>query len=193
MKKLMGLVAAVGMLCLAPAISSASVINFDFVTKGTLDVDLCGLGCYSIETSGTAYDFADEVPGTSSWAFSGHMTFDGAPWLGATDTSWSFIDNSGGNDLSGTFSWTLDDGLKASYDITGGSGLFAGATGTGSSVISITRWYSGLPEFLEVGTMHVRTPPTRVPEPSLTGLVAAGLMMVGFGAYRRRRADVTRR
>jgi len=121
------------------------------------------------------------------------MTFDGAPWLGATDTSWSFIDNSGGNDLSGTFSWTLDDGLKASYDITGGSGLFAGATGAGSSVISITRWYSGLPEFLEVGTMHVRTPPTtRVPEPSLTGLVAAGLMMVGFGAYRRRRADATR-
>jgi hypothetical protein len=80
----------------------------------------------------------------------------------------------------------------AFYDITGGSGLFAGATGTGSSVISISKWYSGLPDFLEVGTMHVNTP-TSVPEPSLTSLVAAGLMLVGFGAYRRRRADVTRR
>jgi hypothetical protein len=200
MKKLMGLVAALGMLCLAPAIASASVINFDFATAGTLAKDGCGFGCYTIETSGTAYDFTDDIPGTTSWTFSGHMTFYGSPWLGITDptspTSWSFVDNSGGNDLSGTFGWLLAGGAGnglAFYDITGGSGLFAGATGVGSSVISITKWYSGLPEFLEVGTMHVHTPATAVPEPSLTGLVATGLMMLGFAAYRRRRADVTRR
>jgi hypothetical protein len=203
MKKLMGLVAAVGMLCLAPAIASASVINFDFATEGTLDKDGCGFACYKIETSGTAYDFSNDVPGTTSWTFSGYMTFFGGalPWTGVTGVTdpsspsgWSFVDDSGSNNLSGTFLWALLDGSgKAFYDITGGSGLFAGATGAGSSVISITRWYSGLPEFLEVGTMHVRTPPTSVPEPSLTSLVAAGLMLVGFGAYRRRRADVTRR
>jgi hypothetical protein len=196
-----GLVAAIGMLCLAP-LASASVISFDFATEGTIQRDGCGFGCYSVHTTGTAYDFSNDVPGTSSWAFDGYMTFFGSPWLGGTDpsspTSWTFTDNgASGNNLSGTFSWLfLPDSLNdhegtASYDITGGSGLFAGATGVGSSVISITRWYSGLPEFLEVGTMRVRSSPTAVTEPSLTGLVTAGLMMVGFGVYRRRRADVS--
>lgn len=200
-KSLKGLVAALGMLCLAP-LASASVINF--ATEGTLDKDGCGPLCYTLQMSGTAYDFTNDVPGTSSWAFTGNMTFFGSPWLGGTDssspTSWAFTDTgSGGNNLSGTFSWlflpdSLDDQQgTAHYDITGGSGLFAGASGVGSSVISITKWYSGLPEFLEVGTMRVRTSPTAVPEPGLTSLVAAGLMMVGFVAYRRRRADVTRK
>jgi hypothetical protein len=138
MKKLMGLVAAVGMLCLAPTIASASVITFDFGTKGTLDKGSCGFGCYTI--------------GTSEPSFAGGTHF----------------------------------------DITGGSGLFAGVTDGGSSVISLTRWYSGLPEFLEVGLMKKHPPHATVPEPSLTGLVTVGLAMVGFAAYRRRRTDITR-
>ena len=206
MKKLLGLVAAVGMSCLAPAIASASVVNFDFATAGTLEKDGCGFGCYEISANGTAYDFTNDVPGTSSWTFSGYMTFYGGalPWFGldvtgitdpGTPGGWSFVDNSGSNNLSGTFSWLLLDGTGESfYDITGGSGLFAGATGSGSSVISITKWYSGLPEFLEVGTMHVHTPPaTSVVEPSTTGLATVGLALVGLAALRRRRVDVTRR
>jgi MYXO-CTERM domain-containing protein len=199
MKKLLGLVAAVGMSCLAPAIASASVINFDFASAGTLQQGSCGLGCYEIGTSGTAYDFTNDVPGTTTWTFTGSMRFLGIPGTGITDptspTSWSFVDDSGNNDLSGTFFWALVGGKGVSnYDITGGSGLFAGATGNGSSVISITKWYSGLPELLEVGTMHVTTPSdtTSVPEPSVTGLAAVGLAMVGFAAFRRRRVDVTR-
>ncbi len=202
-KSFRGLVAALGMVCLAP-IATAGSIDFNFSTEGTLDKDGCGILCYTLHTSGTAYDFSDDVPGTSSWAFNGFMTFFGSPWLGGTDptspTSWSFTDaGGGGNNLSGTFSWLfLPDSLgdhagTAHYDITGGSGLFAGATGVGSSVISITKWYSGLPEFLEVGTMRVRSSPTAVPEPGLTSLVAAGLMMVGFVSWRRRRVDVTRK
>jgi hypothetical protein len=201
-KSLTGLVAALGLLCLAP-VASASVLTFNFESAGTLDRGDCGILCYTIHTSGTAYDVANEVPGTATWAFNGYMTFFGTPWLGITDptspTSWSFTDNgSSGNNLSGTFSWLflpeslLDHEGTAHYDITGGSGLFAGATGTGSSVISITRWFSGLPEFREVGTMRP-TAPTAVPEPGLTSLVAAGLMMMGFVAYRRRRVDVTRK
>jgi MYXO-CTERM domain-containing protein len=197
MKKILGLVAAVGMLCLAP-LASASTINFDFATKGTLDKDGCGFLCYDIAVSGTAYDFADEVPGTSTWSFTGSMQFLGFSGTGITDptspTSWSFVDDSGNNNLSGTFFWVLLGGTgNAYYDITGGSGLFAGATGAGSSVISITKWYSGLPDFLEVGTMNVHTPPaTAVAEPSTTGLAAVGLALVGFAAFRRRRVDAMR-
>jgi MYXO-CTERM domain-containing protein len=197
MKKLLGLVAAVGLSCLAPAMASASTIDFDFATKGTLDKEACGFLCYDISVTGTAYDFADELSDVSQWAFTGSMQFVGNnKGTGFTDptnpTSWSFVDDSG-NNLSGTFYWVLLEGTgNAYYDITGGSGLFAGATGTGSSVISITKWYSGLPEFLEVGTMNVHTSPTTVVEPSTTGLAAVGLALVGFAAFRRRRVDVTR-
>jgi MYXO-CTERM domain-containing protein len=198
MKKLLSLVAAVGMLCLAPVIASASTINFDFVTKGTLDKEGCGFLCYDITVTGTAYDFADELPDVSQWAFTGSMQFWGDAGTGFTDptnpTSWSFVDADGNNNLSGTFYWVLLNNKGAAhYDITGGSGLFAGATGTGSSVISITKWYSGLPDFLEVGTMNVHASnPTTVVEPSTTGLAAVGLALVGFAAFRRRRVDVTR-
>ena len=194
MKKLMGLAAAVGMLCLAPAIASASIINFE--TEGTLDTDGCGSGCYTM--TGSVSDYTNDVPGTTSWTFSGYMTFLGTPWLGATDlsepTAWSFVDDSGSNNLSGTFAWALGNGGGAGlYNVTGGSGLFAGATGFGASVISITKWFSGLPEFYEVGSLSVTTPPpTKVSEPSPTGLVAVGLAMMGFAVYRRRRANVTR-
>jgi hypothetical protein len=201
-KSLTGLAAALGLLCLAP-VASASVISFDFKSDGTLAAGNCGILCYTVHTSGTAYDYTNDVPGTSSWAFNGHMTFFGTPLWGGTDdgspTSWTFTDTgASGNNLSGTFSWnfpldwSLDPVGTAHYDITGGSGLFAGATGTGSSVISITNWWSGLPKFSEYGTMRPKTSPTAVPEPGLMGLVGTGLMMMGFLAYRRRRVDVTR-
>jgi hypothetical protein len=195
--KLTSLIAAVGLLCLAPGIASAGFLTFDFKNEGTIQKDSCGFGCYSIETTGTAYDYTDDVPGTSSWSFSGYMTFLGVPWfVGGTDngspTSWSFIDNgSSANNLSGTFSWTFLFGNgMAHYTIDSGSGLFAGASGGGSSLVTIKKWYSDLPEFSEVGTMYVRTEPTRVPEPGMASLFAAGLGLIGFVAYRRRRAQL---
>jgi MYXO-CTERM domain-containing protein len=111
-------------------------------------------------------------------------------------TGWSFIDTLGGNNLSGTFWLDDDNGIKAYYDITGGSGLFAGATGSGSSVISVTKWYADLGQFFageyhEKGNMTVDTP-TAVAEPSTTALAVVGLALVGFAAFRRRRVDVTR-
>jgi len=189
MKKLLGLVAAFGMSCLAPVIASASIINFGFETYGTATPTSCGGSCLEVKTSGTVTELTNNVPDTSTWTLAGSMKFYSG-WL--TDSTWSFLDNTGNNNLSGTLGFKFeDDELRGLYAITGGTGVFAGASGDGKSVISITSWFSGLPTFYEVGWMHVKTPPRAVPEPS-TGLAFAGLLMLGFAAFQRRRADVTR-
>jgi hypothetical protein len=56
----------------------------------------------------------------------------------------------------------------------------------------ITRWYSGLPHYQEAGKMKVTstTPPTSVPEPGTTTLVAAGLLLLGFAAWRKRPVSI---
>jgi hypothetical protein len=187
--------AAIVLAGFAPGFASANIIDFSFVTAGTLQANNCGFLCYSIHTQGTAYDFTDEVAGTSSWTFSGNMTFFGVPWIAGSSggpSYWSFSDDSSsGNDLSGTFGWTLLGGIgTAIYDITGGSGLFAGASGSGGSIIAISNWYADLPEFIEVGKMKVSATP--VAEPDTTSLVAAGLLLLGFVAWRRRKVNVTR-
>jgi hypothetical protein len=188
--------AGVALLGLVPTLASATSIDFSFVTEGTLQTDNCGPVCYKIHTQGTSYDFANAIPGTDTWSFSGYMTFFGLPWLAgasAGPSSWSFADDSNNNnDLSGTFDWILGpggDGI-ALYNITGGSGLFAGASGIGKSIISITKWYCGLPEFQEVGKMKVTSTTTSVPEPGATTLVAAGLLLLGFAAWRKRPVNV---
>ena len=192
--------AAISLLALTPTFAAASPVDFgfSFATEGTLQVSDCDLIplCYKIHTQGTAYDFTNDVPGTDQWAFLGYMTFFGLPWIAGTSAGpshWTFSDDSGnGNDLTGTFAWTLIDSIGvALYDITGGSGLFAGASGKGTSIISVSKWYSDLPEFQEVGKMKVTTTAS-VPEPGTTTLVAAGLLMLGFAAWRQRRVSVSR-
>lgn len=141
MKKMLGLAAALGLSCLAPAIASASIIDFGFENHGTFGNTSCGsaLPCYQFETTGTG----------------------------------------------------IDVGLTT-YVITNGTGLFAGAWGDVSSVISISKWYSDLPEFHGTRGIPQVTPPTAVVEPSVTGLATLGFAMLAFAALRRRVADVTR-
>ena len=95
-----------------------------------------------------------------------------------------------------------DDDSYGQYDI-GDSGFFAGNSSDGSSIISLSRWYSGLPDYVE-GNMRKhhphpgqpggpwQPPSTQVAEPGATALFGAGLLMAGFIAYRRRRVEIER-
>jgi hypothetical protein len=198
--KLTSLIAAIGLLCLAPGIASASYLEFDFNnTGGVVDTAPCGLGCYQVDTVGVAYETSG-LPGSNSWLFTGSMKFlGGSAGLGSgPGLGWSFNDLSGNNDLWGSFYTTLSGNENSpvrtgsvSYFVEGGSGLFAGATGLGNSLITVSNWFVTL--FTETGKMYVvttgspTTPSTNVPEPGMVSLLAAGLVMMGFVAYRRRR------
>ncbi len=203
--KLKGLLAAVGLLALAPGIASAGYLTFDFQNDGALfATGTCGVGCYEVQSVGIAHEIgSDEVPGTNSWTFLGSMKFYENPLFGVGIGSgpgfgWSFADNSGSNDLFGSFSTLLPTANPSvgsvSYTIEGGSGLFAGATGSGFSLITVTNWFADFFTFDEQGRMYVYTPAgsatTPVPEPGMVSLLAAGFAMIGFVAYRRRRTPL---
>jgi hypothetical protein len=200
-KELAGLL-AVGLMCLAPGIASAGYLTFDFTNSGSSSKSSCGVGCFEMESEGMAYEVgSDEVPGTNSWTFYGLMKFYTDPVTSFLEgngsgpgAGWSFADRSGnGNDLFGTFTSTRTDSNpsfgQVNYTIDGGGNLFAGATGDGTSLISITNWFADYFTFFEYGRMFVRTGGSHtVPEPGMTGLFATGLVLLGFVMYRRRRA-----
>jgi hypothetical protein len=157
-----GLLALVGFLGLAGS-ASATPITFSFTNIGTVDnVSSCGFGCSSMQTSGDLY-----VDGFLAGTFAGTMKV-----LGfidsdvASSSSWSFLDSSGLNSLNG------------------GTGLFSGSTGHGESDFLFAGNQYG-----ESGWLTVNTGATSVPEPAVSTLLLVGFGMVGFLAYRRRRAS----
>jgi hypothetical protein len=84
-----------------------------------------------------------------------------------------------------------EDNFSGDYYGGGSSGFYAGQVGDEHSVISYERWYAGSPDY---GFYHRKRPPqfphpptTSVPEPGSTTLIATGLLLLGFAAYRRQR------
>jgi hypothetical protein len=191
--KLAGLLAVSAVMALASMTASAGIINFSFINNGHVsDVDSCGVGCALVTTTGEATEL-NGLPGQEKWSFNGVMEFYQLPTLGVgLGTSWSFKDLNGNNDLYGTFGTLVDGNLsdilrpgEVLYTITGGSGLFEGASGGGHSFITylLSSW------FTEIGEMTVFTKTVPSPEPATNLLLLVGLGMVGFMAWRRRKAS----
>jgi hypothetical protein len=196
---LAGLV-ALGLMSLASATASAVPISFSFHNEGEIsDVTTsCDGNCLRLTTTGTATEQGG-LSGANSWTFNGVMEFSGL--LGnssgngtGAELGWWFTDNAGTNNLFGSFNSSINGlvgllgGGTVNYAISGGSGLFAGATGFGISEIS---YFLG--KFWENGHMQVATPnlppTTTVAEPGMTALLTAGVGMFGLLAWRRRRAQ----
>jgi PEP-CTERM motif-containing protein len=186
---------AIAFLALASASASAGVINFTFTNFGSVTgATSCGSNCLLVATSGVATETAG-IAGANTWTFAGLMKFSATGLFSAEgngtggNLGWSFTDTSGNDNLWGSFSSDISTffGLLGAgtvdYDITGGSGMFNGATGYGGS-----RMAFALGSFTEDGWMHVVTAAnTSVPEPGMTTLLIAGIGIMGFMAYRRRR------
>jgi len=91
----------------------------------------------------------------------------------------TFEFSQGGNSFSGSIATSqapvaAGPGFEVSYAITGGTGVYLGATGSGSGPIRLVSDPTGSPPyaFMEAGIMNVSV----VPEP------ATGLLMLGGAA-----------
>ena len=155
----------------------AAAIDFQFDNQGFgIAVPCATPNCVEGSAIGQADDVGDSIPG--SWSSS--LDFSAMLDTGTASGTWQFFDiDASANDLFGTFAATFDSSLSApygaliSYVVTGGNGSFLGATGIGSSMISVD---SDL-NFTESGRFSV-TP--AVPEPTTTALVLAGLAALGY-------------
>jgi hypothetical protein len=181
---------AVTVLSAAAPFASAGILNFDFTSAGVgYASDTCGSSCYEITTQGLAYETGG-IPGLNAWSFEGVMQFIdfGIGGFGAgidgANGGWRFDDLFGNDSLWGSFATVLgaNDAGVISYAIEGGSGLFSGAFGSGSSSFAVTGGsFPKLFSYYESGSMRVA-----VTEPGVLSLFALGLIALALATRRRR-------
>jgi hypothetical protein len=120
----------------------------------------------------TAYD----LPGAGTWALQSSFVFNLVSGTG----SGSFSFSQGADSLFGTLSTVQAvvagaSGFEISYSVAGGTGAYAGLTGSGSSLTQLLDPLTGPPpyDYLEAGIM------TLVPEPGAPLLMLGGLLAIG--------------
>ncbi len=139
---------------------------------------------FSSLTSGDSSLFSSSFTSTISNADSSDST--GSSWCAAGCSYTETLKT--GDTLSGLFSFNNIQGLNGgiSYsgllNITGGTGLFAGATGSGT--------FSGFDDAGGLTTAHnLNFTVTSVPEPETYGMMLVGLGLMGFVARRRKESQ----
>lgn len=173
----------------ANGVARADTALFSFTSTGFGVMGTCAGGgdCVEAFSVGDADDTAGNLfPIATSW--SQFLNFTLTPSTGVFTGTWSLTDiGSDFNDLSGTFTgqWVQLSSTQSlatlSYTVTAGSGLFAGATGGGQSLLTADADFN----YSETGILSVGI--SAVPEPATYGLMLAGLVgMAGFASRQRR-------
>jgi hypothetical protein len=176
----------------------AGPISFGWTNTGVLDfgATACpsnvagpGVVCLNVVGTGSADDNGNSIPG--SWAAVTdqlQVRFTANPTANYADGTFTWTDLVAGNGLFGTVRTTpgsvqVVDGVTittvlSTYTVLGGSGMFLGATGTGSASEDFTPTsLASRVSFVERGTMSLLVPSTSVPEPA-----TFILMLIGIGA-----------
>jgi len=193
------------LLALAGAIVTSPVqaLTFNFETIGFANPSDCTEppvpfpACVVLEVFGTTNDVGDAIPGT--WNYTAH----GQVLFGLGSGTFIFDDASAqNNDFLGTSTNVLtqpdpDTGIAQSffqYVVTGGSGIFSGASGFGTSSLDVVvapfGFDNGVPIFAaacpgapaRIGSFCERGSFT-IPEPSTAALLGVALLSL-FGRWR---------
>lgn len=171
---------------LAVAAFTAQAQSFTFTGSGqvTPTGPPSGTGDLPLMVINSAYDF----PGAGTWLLQSSFVSNLITGLGAGTFSFS----QGADSLAGTLTTAAASvaggtGFELSYTVISGTGVYAGLTGSGSSLVRLLDDINGPPPFdyLEAGIM------TLVPEPASALMLLAGVL--GVAGARRLQRDVSAR
>jgi hypothetical protein len=184
---------------MATGSANAATYNIDESFTGTFSLTDLGNGTGHIDH---ALNFSSLLTGDSSIfssAVSSYVSYSTLPTFQLCTSGCSFTETlKNGDSLFGTVAFTTPPGTPdatnnfttsfgANITITGGSGLFAGATGSGVATGSDV-WTSATGGTSIQHTVAILTTP--VPEPETYAMMLAGLGIMGFMVRRRRNEEV---